>query len=358
MTKKKSRLIALALFVVMITALVIPVQAAGSTSVTALLRPDTAIVIDGETRTFYNANGEEVHPILYNGTNYLPIRAIGELMGKNVNWDQSTLTVTLSGTRTGEAVTGTPETDAAETSVTAELRRDFTIVVESTARTFYDANGDRVYPLLYNGSVYLPIRAIGELMGKTVSWDGAKETVYLTGSSSGSLVTDADSFSTTTGTTTTTTTTTGTAITVEEAKSAALTHAGLTAGEVTFVKQKSDYEDGRQVYEIEFYNTTTREEYDYEIDAATGEIVSFDYDAENYTQTTTTATDSYIGEAKAKEIALAKVSGATAANITKCKLDYDDGRWEYDVEIRYNGLEYEFEIDAYTGTIISWDVDD
>ncbi|MCD8016574.1 MAG: PepSY domain-containing protein, partial [Oscillospiraceae bacterium] len=330
MTKKKSRLIALALFVVMITALVIPVQAADSTSVTALLRPDTAIVIDGETRTFYNANGEEVHPILYNGTNYLPIRAIGELMGKNVNWDQSTLTVTLSGTRTGEAVTGTPDTDAAETSVTAELRRDFTIVVEGTARTFYDANGDRVYPLLYNGSVYLPIRAIGELMGKTVSWDGTKETVYLTGSGSGNLVTDADSFSTTTGSTTTMTTTTGTAITVEEAKSAALTHAGLTAGKVTFVKQKLDYEDGRQVYDIEFYNTTTREEYDYEIDAATGEIVSFDYDAENYTQSTTTTTGTAITVEEAKSAALTH-AGLTASEVTfvKQKLDYEDGRQVY-----------------------------
>ena len=50
--------------------------------VTAYLSPDLSIVVDGSYRTFYNAVGQEVHPILYGGTTYLPIRAIGELMGK------------------------------------------------------------------------------------------------------------------------------------------------------------------------------------------------------------------------------------------------------------------------------------
>ena len=62
-----------------------------------------------------------------------------------------------------------------------------------------------------------------------------------------------------------------------------------------------------------------------------------------------------IGEAKAKSIALARVPGATESNIRKIKLDRDDGRMEYEVEIVYNAMEYDFEIDAYSGNIISWD---
>lgn len=64
-----------------------------------------------------------------------------------------------------------------------------------------------------------------------------------------------------------------------------------------------------------------------------------------------------ISEATAKQTALSRVPGATAANIYKFKLDFDDGRWEYEGEIRYGTMEYEFTIDATTGNIIEWDAD-
>ncbi len=156
-----------------------------------LLSPDITVVVDGAARTFYNAGGEEVHPIAYNGTTYLPIRAIGELMDKNVNWDQSSLTVSISGARTAADVAGTPDRNAMEHSITAALWPDITVMVDGVERTFTDAQSRTVYPLVYNGSVYLPVRAIGNLMGKNVSWDGATETVTLSGEL---LITDADSF--------------------------------------------------------------------------------------------------------------------------------------------------------------------
>lgn len=70
---------------------------------------------------------------------------------------------------------------------------------------------------------------------------------------------------------------------VDEAKAQeiALAHAGVKAADATITKSKLDYDDGRQVYEIEWYANGAK--YDYEIDAATGKIVSYDYDAENYT---------------------------------------------------------------------------
>ncbi len=69
------------------------------------------------------------------------------------------------------------------------------------------------------------------------------------------------------------------------------------------------------------------------------------------------AEPSDIGLEKAKSIALSQVSGASSSNITKAYKDYDDGRAEYDIEIRYNGYEYEFEISASSGNILSKDVD-
>ena len=57
----------------------------------------------------------------------------------------------------------------------------------------------------------------------------------------------------------------------EVAKNAALAHAGLTADQVTVSKVDFDVEDGRMVYEVEFKQGG--QEYEYEIDAASGDIL-------------------------------------------------------------------------------------
>lgn len=63
---------------------------------------------------------------------------------------------------------------------------------------------------------------------------------------------------------------------VDRAKSIALGHAGVSASSVSFSKAKLDDDDGRGVYEIEFYVGNT--EYDYEIDAHSGGIIEYDID--------------------------------------------------------------------------------
>ena len=51
------------------------------------------------------------------------------------------------------------------------------------------------------------------------------------------------------------------------------------------------------------------------------------------------------------------MSGAADSNIRKVELDRDDGRLQYEVKIVYNNMEYDFDIDASTGTILSRDVE-
>lgn len=63
---------------------------------------------------------------------------------------------------------------------------------------------------------------------------------------------------------------------IDRAKEIALEHAGLTENDVTFSKAKTDKEHGKTVYEIEFYQG--RMEYEYEINASTGEIIEWDKD--------------------------------------------------------------------------------
>ena len=66
-----------------------------------------------------------------------------------------------------------------------------------------------------------------------------------------------------------------------KAKTIALNHAGVSASNAVFLHAKLDYDDGRRTYEVEFYSGS--KEYDYEIDAATGELLSYDFAAERYT---------------------------------------------------------------------------
>ena len=135
--------------------------------------------------------------------------------------------------------------------------------------------------------------------------------------------------------------------TVDEAKAQeiALAHAGVKAADATITKSKLDYDDGRQMYEIEWYANGA---------VATGEIVNSGYEAKTVVGTGNNAT---VSEATAKQTALARVSGATEKDIYEWKLDYDDGRPEYEGKIIYGGTEYEFTIDATSGTVTEWDAE-
>ena len=142
--------------------------------------------------------------------------------------------------------------------------------------------------------------------------------------------------------------------TVDEAaaQKIALEHAGVKAADATITKSKLDYEDGRQVYDIEWYAGGAK--YDYEIATDTGEIISSAYEEKTMGADSRNVT---VSEADAKKTALDRVSGATDKDLYEWKLDYDDGRPEYEGKIIYGGTEYEFTIDASTGSVMEWDAE-
>lgn len=162
-------------------------------------------------------------------------------------------------------------------------------------------------------------------------------------------------------------------VTLEQAKTLAITHAGQTAEAVTFKKTKTDLDDGRMIYKVEFY-TADGKEYDYEIDAVTGTIIKWEYDTKNYIPVPQTVnptpspalsqnennSSSEISGIEAAKAAALKQAGLSSANVRwgKVKPDYEDGRLVYEGKFYYNNLEYEFEIDAATGVILDWEVDD
>ena len=97
--KRKSKLavfFAGVLSTLLVIGLIIPSLAAGSlTTLNNVLVGGISIVIDGEKLHPTDVNGKAVEPMIYQGTTYLPVRAVSSALGKAVYWDGPTYTVYL-----------------------------------------------------------------------------------------------------------------------------------------------------------------------------------------------------------------------------------------------------------------------
>lgn len=143
----------------------------------------------------------------------------------------------------------------------------------------------------------------------------------------------------------------GQRLTLEEAKTAALEHAGVKESEVTNIKTKFDYDDGVNIIEVDF--DTSSYEYEYEINADNGNIIKFSKEA-LLLQTSQEA----ISSEEAENIAL-EHAGLSRNDVTfiKTKREIDDNRDKYEIEFICGGKEYEYDISA-GGDIIKFEIDE
>lgn len=185
-------------------------------------------------------------------------------------------------------------------TIKAELRPDFVVEIDDKVETFKNAQGDIVYPILYDGTTYLPIRAIGELMGKTVYWYEDEKRIELKDEKT--TVTDADVI--------------------------------ITGGSED-VKDKDNSKHHKDIPKVKPDKEKTNN------DKINDEAL--------------------ITEEEAKEIAIRK-SGLKLSDIDfiEVELDLDNGIYEYSVEIKAGLKEYSADINAKDGKILTWeeDIDD
>ena len=143
---------------------------------------------------------------------------------------------------------------------------------------------------------------------------------------------------------------------VETAKQTALNHAGVTQDQLGYLEADYDYEDGRMVYEVEF--AVGGVEYEYDIDAATGDILKYERDGEEswqQGQTSAGTSGTSINGQAARDIALAH-AGVTQDQVKELEVELDDG--SYQVEFKAGRYEYEYEISAADGSILTAERDD
>ena len=157
----------------------------------------------------------------------------------------------------------------------------------------------------------------------------------------------------------------------EAAEKVALDHAGVTRADAAWINSKLDWEFGKMVYDVEFHSAGF--EYEYDIDAVTGEVVHFDKDFDddyvapaassgnassgsassgNASSGSTSSSSGLISGDRAKSIAL-QYAGVSASQASRfeIELSYDDGVPEYDIEFHAGGYEYNVDVDARTGAV-------
>lgn len=145
------------------------------------LNQNLTITYNGKVQRFKNVKGDIVYPISYEGTTYLPIRSISCLFETEIEWDENTNSIylgkgsldTVAAEDISEFVPGTNQ------NIIVDLNQDIKIYYNNEVQTFKDVNGKVVYPLSYQGTTYLPVRAISNLYNANIEWIGETSTVVI-----------------------------------------------------------------------------------------------------------------------------------------------------------------------------------
>lgn len=140
-------------------------------------------------------------------------------------------------------------------------------------------------------------------------------------------------------------------ITADEAEQAALSHAGISSSDVSYITCELDFDDGIMVYEVEFISGNT--EYEYDINAIDKSVLKFSTErADNYSQSGqggSSGNAASITEAEAQQAAFSH-AGVSGATVIKAEYDRDDNK--YEIEFIAGSYKYEYEISASDGCVI------
>lgn len=167
-------------------------------------------------------------------------------------------------------------------------------------------------------------------------------------------------------------------VSAEQAKAIALKDAGYQASDVAYVRAEADYDDGVKEYEVEFLvkGDGVNYEFDYEVRAADGKILSKEKDVERVkgqVPAPAPAPEAVKPQPKAEAPAASGDVGKEAAvqaayeafgvkaeevKLIKVHKEYDDGVAVYDVEFA-KGYDYKYsaEVVAASGKVVDKDVD-
>lgn len=145
------------------------------------------IYVDGKLYEPTDINGNVVEPFLYNGTTYLPARAISKLFNANIEWLNGSVYITSNKNdntyyidENGNKIYFNNYTEIPDTNkVPGNQLIEKTLTGRKGVKIYYngnlfiptDVNGNVVDVFIFNGTTYLPARAISNLFNAEINWN-------------------------------------------------------------------------------------------------------------------------------------------------------------------------------------------
>ena len=178
---KKLRIGALSALVLLCAALLgsmaaVSVAASAATHVTAYM---SQIYVDSANAVFYDPQGNRIHLFSCNGTVYMPANIAADWLGCTLSVDQAAGKAAFTSGKQASVPTTHPDVpweNGAERferyfsqGADVQLLSQFTVTVDGSPWTF-SSGGTALYPFFVDDTLYLPLRSVGERMGKVVTW--------------------------------------------------------------------------------------------------------------------------------------------------------------------------------------------
>jgi len=166
-----------------ISSVAVNVQAVGTElqqSLSASEAKDMHIKLDGKLARAQDDQGKVSYPVIVDGRSYLPLRALGNLVGVVVGYDSATRRILID-TKTPKSPSFATDDGKNAPSVPkkANLVKDMYIQLNGEDTFPKDASGNLVYPIIVDGRSYLPIRATESIFGIKVDYDSPSRTIII-----------------------------------------------------------------------------------------------------------------------------------------------------------------------------------
>lgn len=155
--------------------------AATDKTVQATMARELSVVYNGEKQTFADAVGNQAFPILYDGTTYLPVRAIAKLFDTDIQWfgSESRVNINSDGKYVGNDVKFIPSKETMNSTVDVIISGNIVVSFNDIGKTIYTTAGNQTGPIIKDGTTYLPVRMVSELFNTPISWDAENYCVVI-----------------------------------------------------------------------------------------------------------------------------------------------------------------------------------
>lgn len=137
-----------------------------STTVIAVSN-DISVYVDSELTELMDANGNTVYPFIQNGTTYVPLRGVSQILDCQVEWDGGNKSIYIY------------KESFSDKNSHRNHSEDIKIFIDNEEIELKDVNGTVVKPFIIDGTTYVPVRGVSNALGYYIRWNGGQRSVEI-----------------------------------------------------------------------------------------------------------------------------------------------------------------------------------